>query len=186
MRFRSTTAFSLLAAALLLAACDSSNSSPTSDPNDPSHPGGTDSKSNGTLTLGGKTFPVLVGGIYDDTSMMMTVNTDLRVPSDTGWDFILNAKPGKGTVALVKDTATWLGNTASHDPGGSQTACRYKVTAGGIHIDSWTVVSTGQYGSSKMTGGATMTFEPSASTPDCAGATAELTFTDALVGTLGE
>ncbi len=179
MKIRILLPAGLLLAGLLVAGCDSSGSSPTG----PST-GDPDSKeaTNGSLVIAGKTLPVNVGGIYDDTSMLISVGSNTAGSSDTGWIVMITAKPGKNSLALVYNPNVWIGNTAQHDDFGSPSFCAYHITAGNLHIDSWSETQYTEGKLAKLSGGASMTLTPDSSSTACAAVSAALTFTDASAG----
>lgn len=179
MKIRILLPAGLLLAGLLVAGCDSSGSSPTG----PST-GDPDSKdaTNGSLVIAGKTLPINIGGIYDDTSMLISVGSNTAGSSDTEWIVMITAKPGKNTLDLVYNPNVWIGNTAQHGDFGDPSFCAYQITAGSLHIDSWTETQYTEGKVAKYSGGATMTLTPDASSTACSAVTASLTITDGAAG----
>jgi hypothetical protein len=192
MHFRPFFPAALFAAGLLLAACDSSSPA-APGPIDPS--GGKDNPSgendeyapNGTLAIAGKTLPVLVSAVFEDTDMFVTASSHVTGSPDTNWLVSVSAKSGKATTTLPLETNYQDDNSVLNMINGFYSACIYSITAGSLHIDSWseTAFSAGKL--AKMSGGSVMTLslDPSSSAPSCPERSATLTFTNASAAQLG-
>jgi hypothetical protein len=185
MHFRIPLSVAILAAGLLLGACDSSSPS-AAGPADPSGSENDADAPNGTLLIAGKTIPVLVTALYEDTDMFVSVTSHVGSGPDTNWLASISAKSGKTTTTLPLETMYQDENSVMHMLDGILSACIYSITAGSLHIDSWseTTVATGKF--AKMSGGAEMTQSlGSSSAPSCPERSATLSFTGASAAQLG-
>jgi hypothetical protein len=68
---------------------------------------------------------------------------------------------------------------------GNLSACTYSLTAGSLHIDSWseTAYATGKLAT--MSGGAVMTLTPDSPSPLCSAVSGDMSFTNAAAGRFG-
>lgn len=176
MPIRAFAPLAFLFAASLLAGCDSSGSSPTSSTT-PTHPTESGHAPNGTLKANGISYPAFVAAIYDDTSMTLTVVTDL-VNGDTGWNLVFSGKPSQGTQDYAKDGEPSL--TARYAANGSDKDCWYVPESGDLRIGSWVVNPSGQYQPAAMDGGASLALVPRSDINPCPNTTIELTFANAI------
>jgi hypothetical protein len=150
MPFRSAFSIAIVSSGLLLAACGSSDT-PTSNPKDPDS-GSDEYKANGTLTVGGQSFPAHVSGLYDDTSVTLTVLANLNEP-DTGWTLMVESRPARGQQPIIVKGTTLNG---THKPTAGDGGCVYTVKTGSANFDAWTPFMSGSYAMAKMSGSATL------------------------------
>jgi hypothetical protein len=173
-----------LCLAFALSACDSDSPAPSA----PSHPSDQDDgeKPNGTLVVAGKSIPVLVVGTYDDTGMAIAANSNVAGSPDTGWILNMAAKPGKSDLALPLPGKSSSSNGSVHFiDNATLSLCTYALTAGSLHIDSWSERPAYPIGKvAEMSGGATLTLTPDAPSALCSTLSATLAFAKAAASDL--
>ena len=147
MSFRPLVSLAVLSSGLFLGACNSSDS-PTANPKDSDPDTSTEFKANGTLTVYGKSFPAHVSGLYNDTSVTLTVLANLNA-LDTGWTVSVQSRPSQG-LQPVKVTGTTLNVT--HRPTTADSGCVYTVKSGSATFDAWTLFMAGQYEMARLSG----------------------------------
>lgn len=146
MPFRNAYAVAVLTCGLFLAGCNSSDS-PTGHPIDPDPD--PDFPVNGTLTVDGKPIPAHISGLFDDTSLTLTVLTDLY-DTDTGWSLMVESKPSQGPQPILAKGTFML--NATHKATVSDTGCVYSVKSGSANFATWTPFMVGSYEMARMTG----------------------------------
>lgn len=183
MRSRKPLLALCLCAAALFSACDSSSGNPASSQNgDPNTNPDPEGKANGVLKVGGRSLAVEVAGIYDDTSMTLTANSQLD-DADTGWTLLLPTLPAQGDHPISAPEIQLNGTYSSAD---SSQSCIYTAKSGSITIDAWSTTQYGSYEGAKMSGHASLTLGPWALSSGCSEVSVELTFTDASAAKLGD
>jgi hypothetical protein len=186
MPIRALLPAALFLAGLALSACDSSTTDPSSA--GPSHPSDSESEDdvpNGTLVVAGKTIPIRMIGVFDDTTLQLAAFSNVAGTSDSGWIVNIAAKPRKNSLALPLPDKSYSQNGSVHHGLDNMPICTYSITAGSLHIDSWSETPNPFGKLAKMSGGAVITWTPDRPSADCSALNATVAFTNADASQVG-
>lgn len=176
MLFRIAASLAFLASGVFLAACNSTDS-PASDKKDPNPDSDTAFKVNGTLVADGQSYPAHVSGLYDDTTVTLSILANLNA-LDTGWTLMVASRSAQGVQPITVKTTLSLNGT--HRATAADAGCPYAVKSGSAAFDAWTRFTVGRYEMSRMSGSVSVELTRwSLVTEGCPDRTVTLSFTDA-------